>query len=1117
MTSQPKAYCHRWYGTAALVWVLFYAMGCSQKQATQAYPPFEVMEAGHTQLLFKNTLRPDSVLNMFKYMYFYNGAGVGAADFNGDGLTDLFFAGNQVANRLYLNKGNFTFEDITQKAGIPNDGGWSTGVSVVDINQDGLMDIYVCRVGNFENLRSHNQLLLCTGIGGEGIPQYREASAEYGLNFSGFSTQAVFFDYDLDNDLDLFLMNHAVHHSGKFAARNTFNQTTDSLSGDRFFRNDKGKYINITATAGIYSNGIGYGLGAVVTDVNLDGYPDLYIGNDFHENDYLYINQKNGTFADEAARQLNHTSQFSMGVDAGDLNNDGWPEIVSLDMLPNDPYILKRSLGEDAYDIFNMKIKYGYQYQYARNNLQLNLRNGHFAETGLYSGIYATDWSWSALFIDFDLDGHKDLFIGNGIPKRLNDMDYVQFVTNEAYQQKIRTNSLGQKDLELINRFPEIKLPNHFYRNKGNAVFDDLGATLPNNPATYSNGAAYADLDNDGDLDIVVNNIEDHPLIYKNNMGRQTGNKAIRLQLKGPQGNLNASGARLIAFCGSNTLVAEYQPVRGFQSSMQVPLVLGIGQAVPDSVWLIWPNNRLQRLPANLPDSLLTINYSDTLPAASLANLQLKAGAAIVSITDQTDGLQVDYVHRENEFNEFNREPLLPRMLSTEGPALATADVNGDGLTDFFIGGARDAAGALYQQTPQGGFTRTAQPALQADSAYEDTDARFADLDGDGRLELVVVSGGNEFYGGHPLQLPRLYRLGQQNRLQPVPNGFAALKSDVTWGKAAVADFNRDGKPDIFLAARCVPFKYGAPPASVMLYNQGGLSFLPANGPEASTWQQAGMVTDVHALDWDKNGWTDLLMCTEWGSINLYLNKNGRFSRTEISPDRGLWYALLPFDYNGDGLTDIVAANNGLNSRLKASAEKPVRLYFNDFDGNGRTEQLLTYYPGSSEIPFANKDELQKQLPGLKKQYLYAEDFAKANLKDLVPANSLSKAVKYEVNNLAHMVYLNNGKGGFVPRQLPDQTQWTLIKTLAAGDVNADGLPDLMLGGNFRENNIQMGRNDAAPVTLLINRGKGNYQAQIQWPGGQTCQVRGIMPIQTAKNKLWLLALNNDRVRLISF
>ncbi|MEY5046119.1 MAG: hypothetical protein RL713_1344, partial [Bacteroidota bacterium] len=661
-----------------LLVALLFAFGCKQKTK----PLFEVLDEEKTGLHFANNLKPNAKVNMLTYMYFYNGAGLATADFNNDGKVDVFFCSNQGENKLFLNEGNLHFKDVTASTKIPQDGGWSTGVSVVDINHDGLLDLYVCRVGNYENLQQGNQLLICKGIGADGIPVYAEESGTYGLSFNGFSTQAAFFDQDLDGDLDMYLLNHSLRYNSTFNARPTYFNTYDSLSGDRFYRNVDGKYINETKEVGINSSIIGYGLGIVISDINVDGYPDIYIGNDFHENDYLYINNKKGGFVETLDSSMLHTSQFSMGVDAADVNNDGLPEIVSMDMLPEDPYILKRSLGEDEYNLFNMKLRYGYNYQYARNNLQYNRGNGQFSEVGVYAGIHATDWSWAPLWMDFDNDGKKDLFVSNGIPRRLNDIDYVNFISNDDIQSKIRSGEMTEKEMQIIEKFPQIKLKNKFFLNKNELKFEDVANAIQNDQETFSNGAAYADFDNDGDLDIIVNNIDAAPLVYKNNSADSL-HQSIQIQLIGNGQNLNAIGAKAILFSKTGISVYEKYPVRGFQSSMEVPLHLGIGNNTIDSIHLIWPDRSFQVIKSGAIQPQMKIAYQAGLPQYDY-DLNKSTNNAAWS----QEAVAV-LAHEENRFNEFDREPLLPHMLSTEGPAFTMGDINNDGLNDIFFGSSK--------------------------------------------------------------------------------------------------------------------------------------------------------------------------------------------------------------------------------------------------------------------------------------------------------------------------------------------------------------------------------------------------------------------------------------------
>lgn len=1107
------------WGRIERIWCLlsmFLLLTCSGcKRISNEEPLFELLDHTRTGLDFCNTLTSNAKFNVFKYMYFYNGGGVAAGDFNNDGMIDLFFSANQVQNKLYLNTGGLHFKEVTAAAHIPQDTAWSTGVSVVDINNDGLLDIYICRVGNHEILHSHNQLLICKGIDRNGVPFYEDQAKQYGLDFSGYSTQAVFFDYDMDGDLDMFLLNHSVHENGSFRPRGEFLGTYNELAGDRIYRNDGGKFVDVTRQTGINSSAIGYGLGITVADINLDGYPDIYIGNDFHENDYLYINQRNGTFKEELTSQVMHTSQFSMGVDVADVNNDAYPEIISLDMMPSDPYILKRSEGENSYDVFNLKIRYGYNHQFSRNNLQLNRRNGQFSEVGFYSGVNATDWSWAALWMDFDNDGLKDLFISNGIPKRLNDIDYINYVSNEEIQRKIKDNNLEKNDMALIEKFPKIKIPNKFFKNNGDLVFNDQGKKIKNDKPSYSNGAVYADFDNDGDLDVVVNNIDEPAFLYENKSNNKKNQPFLQLQLKGPTTNVNAIGAKVILFANGGIRTYEKYPVRGFQSSMEIPLQIGLVDTKIDSMFIIWPDNTYEPFRPEPGKPHTTVSYRKGLPRFDYRKLTTHWVNPTRQMVDITATTQLKHLHEENDFIEFNREPLIPHMVSSEGPALAVADINKDGLEDIFIGSAKGKKSAVYLQNTSGQFVQSSQPALDADSTYEDVDAAWVDLNNDGFTDLVVASGGNEYFGQDEHLLSRVYLndgKGNFRKLDHAIDGVYATASCVV-----PCDFNGDGFADLFIGGRTVPWEYGQIPQSYLLQNDGTGRFTDVTVAHAKELQHIGMVTQGIWFDIDKDGDQDLIIATEWGGIYAFINNKGQFVKKTISDKKGWWNFILPCDIDNDGDIDLVAGNLGLNSRLKASEKEPVRLYYNDFDGNGKKEQVMTYYLDGRELPFATKDELQRQMPLLKKKFLYAADFAKASLKEIFTEEKLKGANTLSADYFANAVLINDGKMNFTAKTLPWQAQLAPYRDALVVDANHDNLPDILLVGNFYDNNIQMGRYDADYGTILVNKGNGSFDVQpfngLQVKG----QIRHIRKIRVGKKDAFIIARNNDSAMIIRF
>lgn len=1095
-----------------LLFVTGMALGLSSCNKRQPDPPdylFELRSAETTGLDFVNALPVELELNIFNYLYYYNGGGIAVADFNNDSLPDIYFTSNLGKEKMFLNQGGLKFKDIsdlTDMDGGPN--GWSTGASVTDINGDGLLDIYLCQVGKYRILDNNNKLFICTGIDANGIPQYEESAAKFGLDFKGFSTHAGFFDYDLDGDLDMYLLNHSVHQNGTFGPRERFLNTVDSVSGDKLFRNDGGHFTDVTVKAGIQSTVIGYGLGLAFGDVNLDGYPDIYVGNDFHENDYLYINQKDGTFREELSSQIRHTSKFTMGVDMADINNDCYPDIYSLDMLPEDPVILKRSEGEEALDIFRFKLNYGYNHQFAQNALQLNNGNNAFSEIGRFSGVFASDWSWSPLLMDMDLDGQKDLFISNGIPKRMNDIDYINFEAGNEVKFKIQFDHLEDTDLSVINKIPEIKILNKFYIGSPSLHFEDAESRILNNKVSYSNSAAFADFDHDGDLDIVTNNIDDPAFLYEN-LVKEPAGKSLKVHLSSKGMNRDAIGAKILVYQSGTLQYMENFQIRGFQSSRIGPLVLSKTRNTIDSIIVIWPDNTFTRL-TDVSESEIYITQTPGLPAFDYNRIHKSFE---YQWAGEEKALGVDYVHEENPFVEFDREALIPFSTSSDGPALAVGDLNGDGLEDIFVGAAKWGVNALFFQKNDGTFERVQNSEMREDSTYEDIRAMILDVNNDGANDLVIATGGNEFRGNSGFNTPLLYVNDGSGSLSRKADAFPGVF--VTSGGLEVFDFSGDGFPDVFIGARAKPWAYGEIPVSCFLVNDGTGKFLDATGKWLPEQGLLGFVKGTSRADIDEDGDEDILLALEWDGIKALMLDGDRFTLKTLCPERGWWNFVLPCDIDNDGDMDLLAGNQGLNTRMSVSLEEPMRMYYADFDDNGTKEQVLSYYVKGKEIPFHNKKELQGQMPFVKKKFIYAGDFAEATFTEIFPAEKLGHY--FEADQFRSMVMINDGKGNFEARALETGAQQSPFYAAMPINANGDDLPDFIMMGNYFDANIMMGMYDANYGTLLINKGSGNFE--VTQPGGEVVggQVKNIRKIMVGGREYWIIARNNESLKVVNF
>ena len=1078
---------------------------------------FTLLPSSYTGVHFENRLTDTRDLNVFTYRNYYNGGGVAIGDLTGDGLPEIVLTSSQDGPKLYLNLGHFQFRDVTKEAGIAERDRWSTGVTLADVNGDGTLDIYVCHAGLKPGALRANTLYINQGTtDGGGIPRFKELAAQYGLADTGYSTQAAFFDYDGDGDLDMFLIRNSPRPVASIAVRNERDQR-DPLGGHELYRNDGGHFVNVSEQAGIYGPTIGFGLGIAVADVNRDGRPDVYVANDFFERDYLYLNNGKGTFREVLEDAMPVSSYFSMGVDIADVDNDGWPDIYTSDMLPEDDDRLKTTQSFEPWTLYDSKAREGFDHQLMRNMLQHNNGNGTFSDVAWQAGVARTDWSWAALIADFDLDGNKDIFVANGLAKDVTSQDYIAFLSND---QTLLAATHGGKErvdfMSLINAMTSTRLSDYAFRNNGDLTFTKVSAAWGLDRPSFSNGAAYGDLDGDGAPDLVVNNVNDEASVYRNNARSQlSANRFLKVNLVGDSTNRLAVGARVTLRDGKRQFVQELQPTRGFQSSVDYTLTFGVGGIdTLESLTVDWPDGRTSGMSHVGTNQRITLRPPDRRSFSLTARPPTARRPLFRDVTSQVG---LDFRHQENDFVDFDREPLIPKMVSREGPFVAVGDVNGDGLDDFFIGGAKGQPSALYVQRPNGSFVAANRALFEADKISEDLGAAFLDANGDGNLDLYVVTGGNEFSDLAPALEDRLY-LGNGHGGFTKTQGRLPLLYTSGSRVAVAGDY-------VFVGARVTPARYGITPLSALLRNDGhgGGHFTDVTAQVAPELARVGMVTDALWADVDQDGRLDLIVVGEWMPITVFRNTGTKLERMAVrglEHTAGWWNRIISADFNRDGRRDFVLGNLGLNTRLHASPAQPARLYTKDFDGNGFPEQIVSLYERSTVgaqhaaplLPLALRDELTNALPYLKPRYPKYSDYAGQTVEQIF-GSALTDAVLKQAETFASAIALSNRDGSYTLVPLPPEAQIAPVYGIFSGDFDHDGKLDLLLAGNFSGVQPEIGSMMASYGLMLQGNGHGGFRALKEAQSGFVVpgESRNIQRLRTRRGDLYIIARNNDR------
>ena len=1066
---------------------------------------FTMLSHKRTGITFRNPIKEFPDFNSLDYNYMFNGAGVAAGDINNDNLVDLFFSGNFVGNRLYLNKGNFRFEDITEKAGISAAEAWSNGVSMADVNGDGFLDIYVANSTDKRQRFRKNFLFL-----NNGDLSFTERAEEYGIADHAYTTHSAFLDYDKDGDLDLFSLNHSVDKFAMFSENYVrLRNSRDPWYGQKLYRNDGKSFTEVTTTAGIHTSALSFGLGIAVADFNGDHWPDIYVCNDYYEKDYFYINQKDGTFRESMEEYFRYISLSSMGCDAADINNDGHIDLFTLDMLPEDHYEQKLVEGPDNYERLSIREELGFYYQTTRNMLQMNSGGTHFTEIGQFAGPYGTNWSWSPLFCDFDHDGFKDLFITNGYGKNVTNMDILDMSVEETIKRRAGEPTMDRMDF--LAMIPATVLSNYMFKNQGDLTFTNEGEAWGFTRPTLSNGATYADLDNDGDMDLVISNVNDYAHVYRNNNERLSSNHYLKILLEGSGMNSGGIGARIDIYCGDRVFTQEASPSRGYMSSVDHALIFGLGNAAMiDSLIITWPDLRSQTISNIEADRTISLRNEDAVDKEESTRPEPQK---LFTLLD--DPKPIHFQHKENDYNDFIKQILLPWKLSTQGPRMSTGDVNGDGLDDLFVGGAKGFPGELFLQLEAGSFESQDMSCFESDTGSEDLGVLFLDVDGDRDLDLYVVSGGNEFSVSSVELQDRLYLNEGSGHFSRSEN---RLPSMLTSGSCVeAADMDRDGDMDLFVGGRLTPGSYPLAPRSYLLENDGSGNFRDVTEELNPTLLRPGMITDALWTDFDKDELPDLILVGEWMPVRLFHNTGTGFEELEgqewMERSEGWWNTIGSGDFDNDGDCDYVLGNTGKNFQIKPTTEEPATIYASDFDNNGSLDGVMCYYIKGRNAPLYSKLDLESQLTILGKQYPDHESFANQSITDIFPAEVLENALRLKVTNPSSSYLENLGNMQFRLSDLPVAAQMSPVYSIASGDYNQDGNMDLILVGNFYGSRLKFGHLDANRGVVLLGNGDGSFVSVPNHKSGLFLdgEVRDMAEL-TLSNGLEILifAPNND-------